>query len=482
MASRTLILAAAGALLLVPGCRDAETGPIAVSAIGAPPRIANPNREPLDAPSAFLLQSSAQGLVRFDADGDILPGLAQSWIVSNDGLRYTFRLARTQWPGGTQVTAEQVVARLRAAASPSSRSPLKPLLGAIDEIVAMTDEVLEISLKAPRPNFLQLLAQPELAITMGTGGAGPFVAKRQPDGAFLLSPPPREDEDGPIEERPILLRGEPAGLAVARFAEGGAELVLGGTAGDLPLARAAQPRAGTLVFDPAAGLFGLAFTGSGGVLDKAEARQALSMAIDRVGIVAALAVPALQARESLLPVGIEGIVSPSVPRWTALPLPERRALARRLLAGLTDGARLHVRVAMPDRAGDRILFARLRRDWAAIGVEAQHVGAGDPADLRLVDEVAPVGLASWYLRHFECEASRLCNPEADQAMAGARAAPAQDARRVLLMEADRLLAADAPFIAIAAPVRWSLVSPRLTGFRANAFARHPAGELVRPTP
>ena len=31
-------------------------------------------------------------------------------------------------------------------------------------------------------------------------------------------------------------------------------------------------------------------------------------------------------------------------------------------------------------------------------------------------------------------------------------------------------------------VRWSLVSPRLNGFRANPFARHPGGELIRPTP
>jgi hypothetical protein len=33
-------------------------------------------------------------------------------------------------------------------------------------------------------------------------------------------------------------------------------------------------------------------------------------------------------------------------------------------------------------------------------------------------------------------------------------------------------------VPIAAPVRWSLVSPRLTGFRRNVFGRHAPGELI----
>src|SRR3954462_1949997 len=113
-------LLAAMRLVLAGGCRGDATGPVPVSAIGAAPHAANPNREPLDAPSAFLLQSVAQGLVRFDATADIEPGLAQSWIVSNDGLRYTFRLKRAKWPDGSPITADQVVARLKAAGAPGS--------------------------------------------------------------------------------------------------------------------------------------------------------------------------------------------------------------------------------------------------------------------------------------------------------------------------------------------------------------------------
>src|SRR5687767_5165445 len=108
------LTACAALLTLLAGCGEPESGPIRISEIG--------------------------------------PALAQSWIVSDDGLRYTFRLRRTSWADGSRVTAGQVVARLRAALSRASRNPLKPSLGAISDIMAMTDEVLEISLTGPRPN------------------------------------------------------------------------------------------------------------------------------------------------------------------------------------------------------------------------------------------------------------------------------------------------------------------------------------------
>src|SRR3712207_1299096 len=116
--------AALAALALAGACREPASGPVAVSAIGGPPELTNPNLEPLDPPSALLIELVAQGLVRFDPAGQVEPALAQSWIVSDDGLRYTFRIARTNWANGRPVTAEQVAARLRAAIGRASRNPL----------------------------------------------------------------------------------------------------------------------------------------------------------------------------------------------------------------------------------------------------------------------------------------------------------------------------------------------------------------------
>ncbi|HEX8573540.1 MAG TPA: ABC transporter substrate-binding protein [Allosphingosinicella sp.] len=477
-------LALLASALLLAACGESETGPVAVSAIGGPPRIVNPNREPLDPASATLLEAAAQGLVRFDSGGEIEPALAQRWIVSDDGLRYTFRLGKANWNGGGRVTAEQAVARLKAAAAASSRNPLKPILGAIDEIVAMTDDVLEISLKSPRPNFLQLLAQPEMAIVRNGQGAGPYRPEGLTDGSVRLSLPSRDEEEDSDDPAPVvLLRGESAAAGIARFAERQSDLVLGGTLGDLPLARAAGAPTAQLRFDPVGGLFGLAFVAPEGPFAEVDTRQALAMAIDRPALAAALGVPGLQQRQSLLPSGIEGLGQVSAPAWILDPLPERRARAAALLRDSGgDGGRLKVRVALPPGPGYRLVFAHLRRDWAAVGVEALPAGPGAPADLRLIDEVAPAGLASWYLRHFSCESSRVCDPAADEMMAAARIAPDAATRRGLLANADRILAGLGPFIPLTTPIRWSLVAPRLTGFRPNAFGRHPAGELVAAEP
>jgi peptide/nickel transport system substrate-binding protein len=206
------------------------------------------------------------------------------------------------------------------------------------------------------------------------------------------------------------------------------------------------------------------------------------MAIDRPTLVAALGVPGLQPRETLLPAGIEGLAAPAAPGWTANPLPARRAAAARALAPIVKGQHLRLRVAMPEGPGWRLVFALLRRDWATIGVDAARVGPNEAADLHFIDEVAPISLASWYLRHFSCDASAVCDPAADSAMEAARTAPDQDKRREQLSNADRTLAAVAPFIPLAAPVRWSLAGNRLAGFRPNVFGRHPAGELIASAP
>jgi len=471
-------LGLAAAALVLTGCGERETGPLRVTAIGAPPQLRNPNLQPLDPPSAFLLEAAAQGLVRFDSAGEIEPALAQSWIVSDDGMRYTFRIRRAHWADGSPVTAEQVATRLRAAASRASRNPLKPVLGAIEDVVAMTDQVLEISLRGPRPNMLQLLAQPEMGIMMRGVGTGPLVVAAEGDGEVRLSPPVGEDEEAGESDTPdILLRGETAGLAIARFAEDEADLVTGGTVGDLPIARAAGLPGNRLVFDPAPGLFGLAFAAAEeGPLADPAVRRALSMAIDRQAMVAALAVPGMQPRVTLAPVIGDELPRPTVPDWAISPMPMRRELAARAIAAVGNPVR--VRVAMPDGPGYRLLFAYLRRDWRMIGVEAEPAAPGAPADLVLIDQVAPANLATWYLRHFTCDASAICDPAADQALLAARLAPNPAERHVKLAEADRILTALVPFIPLTAPVRWSLVAPRLTGFRPNAFARHPAVVLI----
>src|SRR5687768_10135580 len=169
------LLLAAAALVSLAGCGPGSEEALDVVVIGkSAPAIADPAAGRLAGPSEVLLSNVAQGLVRFDARGQIEPGLAESWNVSNDGLSYIFRISAEDWPDGRPISAREVARILNRQLRPASRNPLKDTLGAVREILAMTDRVIEVRLRAPRPNLLQLLAQPEFAIVRQGHGSGPF--------------------------------------------------------------------------------------------------------------------------------------------------------------------------------------------------------------------------------------------------------------------------------------------------------------------
>ena len=144
------LLLASLALAAATGCRPQSEGAPKIVVIGnTSPRLADPAVGPLSQPDAVLLQNVAQGLVAFDAGGNIVGGLAERWNVSDDGLSYIFRLASTKWDDGRKVNADQVARALRRVIA-SRRNPLSDTLGAITEVVSMTDRVVEIRLAAPR--------------------------------------------------------------------------------------------------------------------------------------------------------------------------------------------------------------------------------------------------------------------------------------------------------------------------------------------
>jgi peptide/nickel transport system substrate-binding protein len=336
-----------------------------------------------------------------------------------------------------------------------------------------------------------------MGIIENGAGTGPYRLARTESGIVTLEPLRAEDEESGAALPDIALRGERAASAITRFAAGRADLVIGGTIGDLPIARAADLPAASLAFDPVGGLFGLAFLAREGPLADPAVRRALAMAVDRQALAGLLDVPRLGLRTSLVPSGVQEYPNPAQPDWAATAQPDRQVAAARAIAAIAGAADaapgnagsaqtgktpLRIRVAMPDGPGYRLVFARLRLDWRAIGVDAVRVGPAEAADLRFVDEVAPVNLASWYLRHFTCDVSAVCDAAADQALLAARIAPRPADRQAQFAAADRILTGITPFIPLTAPVRWSLVSRRLTGFRPNQFARHPAVNLLAERP
>ncbi len=485
--------AAAAALLLatLAGCNGSEQETVRVVAISEDqPRLVDPATGRAGPADLLLIANVAQGLVRFDAAGNIIPGLAERWAVSDDGLSYVFRLRKAEWSDGRRVRARDVVRLLDRQLAGTSRNPLKDTAGAIDQIVAMTDRVVAIELNAPRPHLLQLLAQPEFGLVREGRGTGPFRLSENGEELELVQVLPALEEQEGQEER-VRLQSSPAQAAVRKFAEGRADLVLGGTSADLAVALGSRLPRGTLRIDPVAGLFGLLPAKATGPAASREVRALLDEALDRPALVAALGVPQIQARTSLLQAGLDGVAAPAEPAWAAIPLAERRvglvARARELFdlappPGETASDESDapaeeertdppvIRVSLPAGPGGLIILERLRADWGALGLTVEQAEPGR-ADFHWVDRVAPSVSPAWFLRSFRCEVVPVCSEDADRLLQAARLTGFAPQRFAFFAAAERQMREEVLFLPVASPIRWSLARG-IEGFAENRFAQH----------
>lgn len=122
---------------------------------------------------ANLMRDLYEGLVIYDAKAEIIPGAAESWEVSDDGLTYTFKLrAGAKWSNGDPVKASDFVFAYQRIQDPATAAPYAnmhfPIVNAeainkgekpMEElgVRAVDDQTLEITLQNPTPYFLELL-------------------------------------------------------------------------------------------------------------------------------------------------------------------------------------------------------------------------------------------------------------------------------------------------------------------------------------
>jgi oligopeptide transport system substrate-binding protein len=478
-----LILASLTSILS--SCSDQSSGPVVVSVIGDRDDLARPLQNLPDPGAKLMLEATAQGLVAFDASGEILPALAQRWIVEDDGRSYIFRLRRASWPNGARVTAREVARMLEVRIETLRRLDPDGPLDTVDAVVPMTGEVIEIRLTAARPMLLQMLAQPQMAILSRDGGTGPYRAAKWGQALSLSPAETHTDENGELIETPTrdkrLLRAERAARAIIRFREGAAALVLGGRFSDLPLALRAHIDPDDIRIDPVQGLLGLAVTGNGPLLDDATVREAISMTIDRSALPDAFGLGRWVVGDQLVPQQMDLPRRPSPARWTDMNLDERRAAARAAmdLWRAAHGAPPVLRIALPNGPGSTLLFGIVRADLRAIGLTARRVNMRAEADLRLVDEVAAYDSALWYMGRIGCARKVHCSPQAEAKLQEAGLASTAEDRAARIAEAEALTVAHNGYIPLGQPVRWSLVERRLNGFTLSSRARHPLNLLFR---
>ena len=154
---RSLFLGASAAALIA-GAATAQQTDITVALQLEPPHL-DPTSAAAGAIDSVLYSNVFEGLTRFMGDGSIVPGLASSWEISDDGLTYTFKLHDgVKFHDGTTMDAEDVKFSLDRIGAEDSANAQKALYAAISEVNVIDPLTVEVKLSEPNGSMLFNLA------------------------------------------------------------------------------------------------------------------------------------------------------------------------------------------------------------------------------------------------------------------------------------------------------------------------------------
>ncbi len=146
-------LISASVIALSAGIASAQTD-ITVAIQLEPPNL-DPTGGAAQAIDSVLYSNVFEGLTRFMADGSVVPGLAKSWVISEDGLTYTFLLQDgVMFHDGTAMDAEDVKFSLDRARAEDSTNAQKGLFADIAEVTVIDPLTVEVTLAQENGSFL----------------------------------------------------------------------------------------------------------------------------------------------------------------------------------------------------------------------------------------------------------------------------------------------------------------------------------------
>lgn len=461
------------------------------------------------------------GLFTDDPDGAPIPGMAESWDVSEDGLTWTLTLREAVWSDGEPVKASDFVFAWRRIATPTTGAQYVSLLypiagieaastGAADPssigVRAIDDLTLEVQLVNPAPYLPGLLTHyttfplPEHVVEV-YGDEWVRPGNMVSNGAYTL-------EDWRTNFYVHLVRNESfydnanvciddvffyptvdnsaAGRRVRNgeldlnmeFPGQQMEFLLR----EIPDYVRVNPFMGTIYFSVNTTLE---------QFDDPNVRNALGMAIDRDFIAEEILRAGQQPAYSMIPPGVANYPGGVEADWANTPVEQRREDARALLEAAGYGPDNPFEFEYTYRAtGDNPRIAPVvQNDWSAIAEWVQpELIVNDTQihydNLRASDfQVADGGWIADYndpynflflgeYRSVPMNYARYNNPEFDSLVTEANRELNQELRGQMMAEAEQMMIDDMPIIPIVFYVNKSLVNPRVTGWEDNLTNIH----------
>ncbi|WP_029032676.1 peptide ABC transporter substrate-binding protein [Salinarimonas rosea] len=470
---------------------------------------------------AHVLRDLFEGLVVYNAAAEVIPGVAESWETSEDGLVYTFRLREdARWSNGDPVTASDFVFAFRRIQDPATAAGYANILHPIKNAEAINsgempkeelgaraidERTLEITLANPTPYFIELLThQTGLPLNQASveehGDAFTRPGNLVSNGAFMLDSftpndrivmrknPNFHDAENVQIDVVNFIPFEERATCVRRFEAGEVQ-----SCSDLPSEQITElrERLGDQVrIAPYLGTYYLPVKVTKEKFADPRVREAMSMAIDRVFLADEIWQGTMVPAYSLVPPGINNYVedAPTL-EYADVDILDRedRAIALLEEAGVAAGE-LTVDLRYNTSENNKNTMTAVGEMLRNIGIESTLTEMEGATYFNYLKEDGDfdIARAGWigdyndpqnFLFLYESDNlgfnyPRWANEDYDRLMQQAETETDLAARAEILAEAERLFLSQVPAIPILYYTSKALVSPKLEGWEDNIMNVH----------
>ncbi|MGH8730105.1 MAG: peptide ABC transporter substrate-binding protein [Burkholderiales bacterium] len=484
---------------------------------GAEPESLDPHKSQSTTSSA-ILRDLYESLVGEAPNGDLIPGAAESWELSPDGLAYTFHLrGNARWSNGQPVTAEDFAWSLRRSVDPATASVysavLSPILNAADVaaakrppaelgVEAVDAKTLRIRLKAPTPYFLGLLTHTStypVYRPVVEQYADQYTApgKNVSNGAYVIKEwvvsshivlernPQYWDNANTKIDLVKYLAIDNAESEFKRYLAGELDLTSTVPIPQLDWARTRLPKEYKAHPSISTYYYGLNLE-QPPFKNNPKLRLALSMALDRQILVQKVTRGGELPAYGWVPPGIINYTSQK-PAWADWPRDRQVAEARRLYseAGYSEAKPLQIEIRYNTSEGHKKIAAAISAMWKmTLGLQTSLVNEEwkvllDNVSAKKITQVYRAGWVGDYndaftfaelmLSRFGLNGTGYTSPQYDALVDAAAYEGDVMQRRELLQQAEQVLLADQPLLPIYFYVNKRLVKPYVQGYKGNVM-------------
>lgn len=357
--------------------------------------------------ASVILADIMQGLTSSDAKGEVTMGAAESYTVSPDGLLYTFKLRPDlKWSDGTPLTAEDFVYSFRRVQKPETAFRYAQWVWAIKNaeainrgqmppeslgVRAVDARTFEMTLAVPNPVILEILASlagyPVPRHVVEKHGAGWTAAGTMvSNGAYVLKESVPQTRTT-IAKNPMFWDAanvaidevnyyptENLGTVLNRFRAGELDAALNFPPDQFDWIKANLPK--ELRISPNLGVYYFLFNNKRAPFDDVRVRKALSIAVDREGLVTKLFPTGVVPAYGLVP-PVASKTAGYRPDYAAQPMAARMAEAKKLLAeaGFGPGNPLKFTLQFDTLEENRKMAVALAAMWKPLGTDIELVNS-----------------------------------------------------------------------------------------------------------